>query len=152
MATSDLLKNNWLYIVLCISTYLFGGLFIPGEWYQQLNRAPWSPPDIAFPFVWTLLYAMIAFAGIKCQQSGDKQLLRLWFIQLFFNATWSWVFFGQHWVLLGLLNILILLIVVVLFIYRATCKRDYTLTILMTPYFIWLSLATSLNTYIYLYN
>ena len=119
MAANDLLQKPWLYIGLCLSTYLFGGLFIPGEWYEQLNRAPWNPPDIAFPIAWTILYTMIAVAGIKCQQSGDKQLLTLWFIQLFFNAIWSWVFFGQHWVLLGLTNIIALLFVVGLFIYRA---------------------------------
>ena len=119
METRGLATKPWFFIGLCLCTYLFGGLFVPGEWYQQLNRAPWNPPDIAFPIAWTLLYAMIAFAGIKCQQSGDKQLLRLWFAQLFFNAIWSWIFFGQHWVLLGLLNILTLLSLVGLFIYRA---------------------------------
>lgn len=146
------LNKPWLYIGLCLASYVFGGLFIPGEWYQQLNRAPWNPPDIAFPIAWTILYAMIAVAGIKCQQSNDKQLLNLWFIQLFFNAIWSWVFFGQHWILLGLINIVILLILVGLFILKAYMKSYYTLVALMSPYFVWLTLATSLNAYIYLYN
>ena len=29
------------------------------EWYQQLDKPSWQPPPIAFPLVWTPLYADI---------------------------------------------------------------------------------------------
>src|SRR5690606_29286919 len=32
-------------------------------WYPDLIRPPFVPPNIAFPVVWTILYAMIAGAG-----------------------------------------------------------------------------------------
>jgi len=150
---SHLLKKSlFFYGALSLGAFLFGGLFIPGEWYQQLNKAPWTPPNIAFPIVWSVLYCMIALAGFKSSQSEDSKLLKLWYVQLAFNAIWSWVFFGQHWILLGLANLMILLGLVGTLISRSIKTSQPNIALLMTPYFVWLCLATSLNLYIFIYN
>lgn len=142
----------WFYFALCLIVFLFGGLFTPGEWYQALNRAPWSPPNLAFPIVWAILYVMIAFVGHKTALSGNIQLRRLWFTQLLLNGIWSWLFFGQHWVLAGLLNLSLLLLAVAVFIYQCLKRSMISTVLLMLPYFLWLCLAASLNAYIVLYN
>jgi len=150
---SHLLKKSFVfYGALSLGAFLFGGLFIPGEWYQQLNKAPWTPPNIAFPIVWSVLYCMIALAGFKSSKSNDSTLLRLWYVQLAFNAIWSWVFFGQHWIFLGLVNLIILVGLVGALISRSIKTAQSTIAMLIAPYFAWLCLATSLNLYIFIFN
>lgn len=142
----------WFYCAICLAVFLFGGMFAPGDWYDSLNRAPWNPPNIAFPIAWTILYAMIAVAGYFTANTHDAHLLYLWFAQLFFNAIWSWVFFGQQWIFIGLINLVILTLLVAYFMFRSLRQPKKLITWLMAPYFGWLCLATSLNLYIYFHN
>lgn len=137
----------------CIAALSFGGLFQPGEWYTQINRAPWTPPNIAFPIVWTALYLMIALSGWIIAKSGKPLLMALWWGQLLLNAAWSWLFFGQHWVLLALIDIALILVLVGILIRQCRANIDLkTAGTLLVPYFAWLALAFSLNAYIWLYN
>lgn len=140
------------FATLCLLTFLFGGLFRPGEWYTSINIAPWSPPNIAFPIAWTILYMLIALAGSLIQYKNDATLSRLWFIQLALNAAWSWLFFGQHWVLAALIDLVLIDLLVMIIIVGSWKKQIKTVALLMSPYLVWLLLATSLNTYILLNN
>lgn len=141
-----------LFFLASIAALGFGGLFTPGEWYEGLNRAPWSPPNIAFPIVWTILYALIAVAGWLIFNSNNKTLKSLWVIQLIFNVVWSWIFFGQHSVLLGLIDIMLLDTLVALLILLCFRNQLKTAALLLIPYLIWLTLATTLNAYILVAN
>lgn len=147
-----ILKKLPLPLIACLATFAFGGLFIPGDWYASLNRAPWSPPNIAFPIVWFILYLFIAISGWHLFSTKHKHLQKLWCLQLGINAIWSWVFFGQHWVLLGLINILVLGLIVGLLMIKCYKNKLAFSTYLLTPYLAWLALAASLNAYILLNN
>lgn len=129
-----------------------GAFFQPGQWYVDLNRAPWNPPNYVFPIVWTILYTMIAIAGWLIFKHNNQTLKWLWLVQLLFNATWSWVFFSQHWVLLALVNLIILAILISLLIFKSHQQQLKLVAWLLTPYLLWVLLANSLNAYIYLYN
>jgi len=146
------LKSIAPFALACFAVFLFGGLFRPGEWYESLNKAPWSPPNIAFPIVWTMLYISIAIVGYQIAQSKATRLLKLWWLQLAVNAIWSWIFFGQHWVLAGLINLVILDILVILLTLKCHQSKLNISTMLMLPYIGWLLIATSLNIYIFIYN
>ena len=141
----------WFYGLLCLLVFLFGGLFRPGDWYEALNKAPWTPPNIAFPIAWASLYVMIAVAGYWASISHDRGLIRLWYAQLGVNAAWSWVFFGQHWAWAALINLLLLLLLVIWFVFRGA-KSSRRASVFMLPYLAWLCLATSLNAYIVVNN
>lgn len=145
-------QQFWFFAVLCLAVFLFGGLFQPGEWYEALNRAPWSPPNIAFPIAWTILYVLIAIAGHKIANSGDKFALTIWYVQLGLNALWSWVFFGEHWLLIGLVDLIALVLLVAFLIVRTARTANWVTSVMLTPYLIWLGLATSLNAYIVVNN
>lgn len=149
------------HFALCLAAFAFGGLFTPGEWYESLNRAPWSPPNIAFPIVWSFLYVFIAIAGWRLAQSqaGTLQLSlhrlslhKLWGIQLFLNALWSWIFFGQHWPIVGLINILMITSIVAVLTIQCFRQQQTIAGLLLSPYLIWLCLATSLNVYVVVMN
>lgn len=144
-----------LCLLACLAALSVGGLFIPGEWYESLNRAPWNPPNIVFPIVWPILYILIAIAGwriFSLPKNGNIDLRILWVSQLITNTLWSWVFFGEHWVLLGLVDIILIDFLVAALIVIAWRRDLKTISYLMMPYLTWLVLATSLNTYILLMN
>lgn len=149
-------KTGWLllpvFVVICYAVAYSGSLFSPGDWYQGLNRAPWSPPNIAFPIVWTILYFFIALSGWIIFRTNDILLKVLWIVQLLLNGVWSWIFFGQHWVLFGLIDLILLLITVGYLCYLCWSKALKVAAFLLLPYFIWLGIATSLNTFILFAN
>ncbi|MDG1905758.1 MAG: tryptophan-rich sensory protein [Arenicella sp.] len=137
----------------CFATLSIGGLFQPGEWYQDLNRAPWNPPNIVFPIVWTTLYIMIALSGWIIAKSNQTTLIILWWVQLALNAAWSWLFFGEYWPGVALLDIILILGIVGALIKMCRAQPDLkTAGNLLIPYFAWLCVALSLNGHIWLYN
>tara|TARA_E500000178_G_scaffold217595_1_gene214800 strand:- start:231 stop:515 length:285 start_codon:yes stop_codon:yes gene_type:complete len=81
----------------------------------------------------------------------DKYLLKIYFVHLFFNSTWSVVFFGFHNVGLALINLIIIL-GFISFLLKEYFKIDKTSYYLMIPYFLWSSYALVLNSYIFIYN
>lgn len=141
-----------IFIGLCLAVFLFGGLFQPGEWYATLQRAPWSPPNLAFPIVWSILYILIAVSGWLLFATDHRQLKHLWLIQLALNAAWSYLFFGRHWPLISLIEISLLAFCVLILIIGAWRVGLKLISYLLLPYTLWLILATSLNAYIVVFN
>ena len=138
---------------LCVAASSFGAMFQPGEWYDTLRLAPWNPPKLAFPIAWSVLYVMIALSGWVIFKSRQRPLIFLWLTQLAFNASWSWVFFGQRWLFAGMVIIAIIWALVLLLCKRCCMQPDLkTAGLLLIPYLCWLTLAFSLNAYIWLYN
>ncbi len=150
--TQSVTQQRWFFTGLCLAVFLFGGLFQPGDWYESLQRAPWSPSNIAFPIVWAILYVLIALSGHKIASSGDVFSLKVWYLQLALNALWSWVFFGKQWAILGLIDLLFLMALVIFLIIRSAKQSNNIVAVMLSPYLIWLGLATSLNAYIVLHN
>ena len=122
------------------------------EWYINLNQAPWSPPGWVFGMAWSSIMILFSvYMTFLIQVNRSKNVILLFSIQFVLNVFWNYIFFNQHLVILGLLNILILTLLMFYFLiaYKHSLlnKRFYVL-----PYCIWLVLATSLNFYIALYN
>ena len=121
-------------------------------WYSQLILAPFNPPAWVFGPVWTMLYVLMSVAIWKIwYNTKDKYVLKIYLIHLFFNSTWSVVFFGFHQVGLALINLIIIL-GFILFLLKEYFKRDKISYYLMIPYFLWSSYALILNSYIFIYN
>ena len=146
------LANLPWFLLACVGVFLIGGLFRPDEWYEQLNKAPWTPPDLAFPVIWGLLYCCIAVAGWQIFASRHGSLRALWAAQLVFNGLWTWLFFGQHWVLNALVDILLLGAIVLVLIIGCFKAGLRTAGWLLIPYLLWLELATTLNAYVLRFN
>lgn len=119
------------------------------DWYLTLQKPTWNPPAYVFGPVWTVLYAMIAFAGwrvyVKAPSSKQKnQAFVFYFLQLFFNLFWSFFFFFLKSPLLGLIDIFILLCFVGLNI-KAFYRFHKAAAFLLMPYFGWVFYAAILN-------
>lgn len=137
-----------LFLALSLSAGLFGAQFQPGEWYAQLTKPSWTPPNWLFAPVWTFLYlAMGTAAWLVWQRVGwrKSRLALLFFIlQLVLNAVWSWVFFGLHRPGLAFAEIVFLwaAILLTLILFWRRCPLS---GVLFVPYLVWVSFAAILN-------
>ena len=152
-------KNKYLslFIILLI-TFIpsaIGGLItscFKEPWYSEIVLPSFNPPSWVFAPVWTSLYIMMAIAIWKIWiNSFDFKILKLYFIHLFFNGTWSIAFFGFHQIGLALINLVIILIYIILLM-KKYLNRDKVSFYLMMPYFLWSSYALVLNSSIFILN
>jgi benzodiazapine receptor len=124
------------------------------SWYDSLIQSPLTPPRPVFGIVWPILYILIAISFILfLQQGGIHHYLALTFfiIQIILNVSWSYVFFtAKHLLLSCIIIVLLLLSIVAVMI--TFYKVNPVSTYLLIPYVIWVSFATYLNVYIYIYN
>ncbi len=138
--------GGWL--LLCFGAAAFGGLFMPGQWYAQLQKPSWNPPNWIFGPVWTLLYVAMAVAAWLVWKRGglaaQHRALTLFLVQLVFNALWSPLFFGLHNPVLGFVDI-VLLWTALVFTVLAFWKVSRVAGGLLVPYLLWVTFAASLN-------
>jgi benzodiazapine receptor len=152
-------KNKYLslFLILLItsSASAIGGFTTASfkePWYSEIILPSFNPPSWVFAPVWTTLYIMMSIAIWKVWiNTHEPKILKLYFIHLFFNGTWSIVFFGFHQIGLALINLVIILIFIILLM-KSYFVRDKVSFYLMTPYFLWSCYALILNSLIFLYN
>ncbi|WP_208858099.1 TspO/MBR family protein [Halomonas aestuarii] len=137
---------GWLALVVLAA--LTGIATPPGDWYAGLAKPPLTPPDLAFPIAWTVLYALMAMAAWRATLAAHPAARwhTLWpFVaQLSVNALWSPLFFGLHWMGLALLDLLLLWGLIVLSL-RRFAGVSRLAAWLLVPYLAWVSFAAYLN-------
>ena len=103
-------------------------------------------------YIFVPIDSLKIYWSTKGQRKTEKRnILSLYFGQWLLNVAWNPVFFFFHKVNLGLVVIVCLTILVAYFLFNFRKDlKGYSLLIL--PYFIWLCIATSLNTYIAFLN
>ncbi|MBM3357182.1 MAG: tryptophan-rich sensory protein [Betaproteobacteria bacterium] len=120
----------------------------PGEWYAQLAKPAWTPPNWVFGPVWTALYAMMGVAAWRVWRRGGfakaRGALPLFLAQLALNAAWTPAFFGLHLpgVAFAIIAVLWLAIAATA---RAFLRHDRVASLLLLPYLVWVSYAAALN-------
>lgn len=147
---------DWRVLVIFLTSVTVaaatGSLFSPSDWYANLNRAPWTPPGWVFPVVWTTLYIMMAIAAARVANlPGAGVALALFALQIALNTLWTPVFFGAHRTGAGLV-ILCGLWVVVAIMLVVFWRLDRWAGAMIAPYLGWLTIAASLNFWIWRFN
>lgn len=140
---------------LYIGALLMGGSPAENEWYQSLDKAPWTPPGWMFGVAWTIIMVCfsIYMSELSVRYSGKKLqlLLLLYGVQWALNVSWNLIFFNFHLSLFGLIILLFLIFILLVIHFNfANAQRVFILTLL--PYLIWLSIAVSMNFYILIRN
>ena len=121
-------------------------------WYSELNLASFNPPSWIFAPVWTTLYILMSVAVWNIwNKFKSKKILKIYFIHLFFNASWSVVFFGFHQIFLAFI-ILILILIFIIYLMILYYKLNKLSFYLMVPYLLWSSYALVLNFFIIILN
>lgn len=121
----------------------------------EVIQPAWSPPDMVFPIVWTILYALmgIGAARIDLSQTSAERTrgLQIYLVQLAVNFFWTLIFF--YWQAFGFALIwLALLWGLILAMILAFREVDRLAAWLQLPYFLWVSFAGCLNAAILLLN
>lgn len=117
-------------------------------WYRRLRKPSWQPPPVAFPLVWTPLYALIAVAGARVldRTSGAERaaFTRAYALNLALNFGWSALFFKARRPTAALAEITALNASNVALVRRAA-RADHVAGAALAPYAAWTLFATVLN-------
>jgi len=138
-------------IALVLITYIVGSLASSSAgtdlWYQSLIKSNLNPPGYVFGIVWSILYLLMGITAWRTFYT----IKNLFYIQLFFNAIWSWLFFSFHLPVISLVDIWILIFINIKILFMVL-KQDKLAAFLYTPYIVWLLFASYLNLFIVLNN
>ena len=146
------LKKYKPYLKSIVLPLAVGGLSaiftMKGIPYYQMQEKPFfTPPDIVFPIVWTILYVLMGISAARVKQSNDPKkakALKTYYLQLAVNFFWSVLFFGLHQYFLAFLWLLLLIILVAKMI-KKFAQIDLTAAKLQIPYLLWCCFAAALN-------
>lgn len=114
--------------------------------YGQLIQPSWAPPAWLFGPVWSVLYVLMAVAAwlVWRRQGFQGAALKLFIVQLLFNALWTWLFFVWRLGAAAFIEIVLLWLLIgatlVLF-----WRVQRMAAVLLLPYLAWVSFAAALN-------
>ena len=130
--------------------------------FNNIKKPALSPPGIAFPIVWSILYVLMGIASyliynLDIKKLSDEQIvlrknvLVVYGVQLVFNFFWSIIFFKFSMYKFAFAWLVILWILIVIFIKNAI-KLNKASAYLMIPYILWITFAGYLNIMIAMLN
>ena len=160
MYNTLMLKNKFisffLFFIITYSASFIGGMAtisFKEPWYSQLIKSNYNPPDWVFAPVWTTLYLLMTIAIWLAWHKNTKNigLVFVYLIHIFFNTTWSIVFFVMHDIFVALINIIIILLFI-LFLMNKYKPLNILSYYLMIPYLLWTFYALILNTSLLILN
>jgi len=146
-----------IFTILNFAALGLGGLLMgegpKSDWYESLNKAPWTPPGWVFGAAWTLIMICFSFyiAVVIDKTEETKFTIFLFTIQFILNVIWNPAFFRYHQILPSLI-IITLLTLLIGYMFYYFYNQVKSSSILIVPYLLWLLIATSLNAYIYIKN
>ncbi len=144
-------------LLICIGGGWLSGLATNAglnTWYPHLIKATLTPPSIAFPIVWTILYFLMGLSLYLIWSrpfTKKTPALFFFFLQLFFNFIWSFIFFYCENPGLALIDLTFLWFSIVwtmVLFFRLEKSAGY----LLVPYLAWVSFAFYLNYFIWMNN
>lgn len=120
------------------------------EWYYSLIQPAWKPPDWAFGPIWTVILVLCAVSAGKCykksQQDNEykKKLIFLFIFNGILNVIWSLFYFYLKRPDIALFEVVFLWGSILMLILHTRQKSEIA-SVLIYPYFIWVSIASLLN-------
>ena len=118
-------------------------------WYQTLRQPSWNPPPPAFAIIWTIIFSLIALAGVTAWRAAPNSresdtLIGLFALNGALNIGWSILFFQLRrpdWAIIELVALWLSIAGLVI-----ACVRHSRLAALMLlPYLVWVTIAAVLN-------
>jgi len=123
------------------------------DWFDSLEKPSQWIPNVIIPIVWSVIYITFAVILIRWQSEEDipVAIRVLLIINGVLNVVWCLVFFTLKLTFIGnIVIILNLIFAIALWINIFSQKKVYAYILSIYP--IWLSIATTLNTAIWILN
>lgn len=125
------------------------------DWYQEINKPSFTPPNWLFGPAWLVLYLLISISvariwhvKVRSKYPIVKKYAKVgvifFIVHFVFNLIWTPVFFGLNMPILALVIIYVMIIQVV-FLMKYFWRIDRLATFLLIPYLLWISFASILN-------
>ena len=139
-------------IAICEGTGILSGFLANAgmnAWFDSINKPSWNPPSWVFAPVWTTLYLLMGISlwliwKKDAEQSIKSKALLFFAAQLFLNFWWSIIFFKFHSPALAFLDIVLMIILILITIFKFA-KLSRLAAWLLVPYVAWVSSASILN-------
>lgn len=135
------------FVILSFAAASTGAVFRPGTWYAALRKPAWTPPNWAFPLVWSVLFCTIAVSGWLVWEAAGLaawQALSLYAVHLIVNAAWSFLFFGMKRLDWAMIEVVCLWLMIAALI-ASFSQFSTAAALLLAPYLAWVSVAAALN-------
>ena len=127
-----------------------GGLMTPiGDWYRNLAKPSWQPPDWAFGPAWTIILGLAAWSAVIAWNAAADDAARRAVVILFatnavFHLLWSPLFFKLRrpdWALGEVVFLWASLVALVVGLWPIS----HMASLLILPCLLWVSFAAYLN-------
>ena len=149
--TGEIMKRFtrlFLPLLLCV---FFGTVFymVSSREAKDYPSVFLNPPSFVFPLAWTILYILIGvsiylFDKLELSKEENDQGVILYYFDLFFNSTWTLLFFKLKLRVFSCfwLGALVLIALIRFFVMKKKAKIS---AYLLLPYIMWLMFALYLN-------
>ena len=132
-----------------------GSLFVNlgMEWFNALTKPSQWIPNIVIPIVWTIIYILASIVLVlRINREEDNQTINaLFIINGILNVLWCLCFFTLKLTFIG--NIVIILNLVLAYLLVIHLLKERKLYgYLLSIYPLWVSIATTLNTALWILN
>jgi benzodiazapine receptor len=126
-------------------------------WYDALAKPRWTPAPSVIGTIWTIVYPLIAVASIATVvrvARGDlpRIILVPLAINLASNIAFTPIQFGLRNLPLAAVDIVVVLVTIIWWIALAWRPGSEWIALVLSPYLVWVSIATVLQISITLMN
>jgi tryptophan-rich sensory protein len=136
-----------IFLLASFATASSGAVFRPGAWYAALRKPAWTPPNWAFPVIWSILFCAIAVSGWLVWQAAGANAwlaLALYAVHLLVNAAWSFLFFKLKRLDWAMGEVICLWLMIAAMIVTFLPFSPLA-AMLLAPYLAWVTVAATLN-------
>ena len=146
-----------LFLITNFAGLYFGSILMnegpSSAWYLLLNQAPWTPPGWVFGIAWfTIMLCFSFYLASLIRIIDSVKFWAIYTVQCSLNISWNYVFFNLQKTVAGLIIISLLTVVMIFYFYKFKNQQLKYTKYLLSPYILWLFIASSLNLYIVIYN
>jgi len=118
----------------------------PG-WYSSLFRPSWQPPDFVFGLIWPYNFLMLGISAVKVSQTMSKSTTIFWLATFALSVTsallWAYQFYVPHNLYFAAYALGTTALLTIPFL-AITFRASLITGLLLTPYQIWVIVATTL--------
>ena len=138
----DMGKIDFKKLAIYIAIPLVLGAIVGLITSKQSSNYDGPVPGWIFPVVWSILYILMGISSYLI--SNNKELLKIYYINLVVNLLWPIIFFSFGLETLAFFWILALIVIVGYMMYKYYMENRIS-AYLLIPYIIWLIFAAFLN-------